>query len=105
MLSLEQALAALPGTADAIAAHLAALGIRGERKDGRCCPMANYLSRLGFEAPFVQPDYVEASGETLTFPPELREFVDRIDDGEWPELVAEMPDDDTNEPTSTSLER
>jgi len=88
VLSLTEALAALPGTADDIAAMLIEADCQGSRRDGRCCPMANYLSRLGFEA-FVQPDYVQADGVTPDTSQELREFVERFDEGEWPELVVD----------------
>lgn len=88
MKALEQALAELPDTADGIARMLIEADCQGTLQDGRCCPMANYLIRLGFTEPFVQPDYVQVNSATPPTPSALREFVGRFDAEEWPELVA-----------------
>lgn len=93
MLSLEQALAELPETSDDIAQMLIEADCQGTLRNGRCCPMANYFIRLGFTEPFVQPDYVQVNGLTPPTPFALREFVDRFDEEEWPELV-DGPDGD-----------
>jgi hypothetical protein len=88
VLNLDQALAELPDTADGIAQMLIEADCQGAQRDGRCCPMANYLTRLGFVEPFVQPDYVQVNSAMPPTSWALREFVERFDDDEWPELVA-----------------
>lgn len=93
MLSLDQALAELPDTAEGIAAFLGEKESRGKRCDGWQCPMASYLTSLGFPDPFVQPDFVQVKNEDgwgYQEPPTpiaLRDFIERFDDGEWPELA------------------
>jgi hypothetical protein len=88
VLSLARALAELPDTADSIAVMLIEADCQGSPRNGRRCPMANYLRRLGFPTPFVQPDYVQLGGDMPSTSPHLREFIERFDDGEWPELAA-----------------
>lgn len=104
MLSLAEALAALPDTAAGIAEMLIEADCQGAQRDGRCCPMANYLSRLGFTDAFVQPDYVQAGASMPDTSPELREFVERFDDDEWPELVLDDTADDADQ-TNTQEQR
>lgn len=96
MLSLAEALAALPDTSDGIAAHLAAKGIRGVREMPGCCPVANYLTEAGFHLVEVNDDEVSADEERrcIDTPANIASFVRRFDDGEWPELVSEPEDDD-----------
>jgi hypothetical protein len=103
VLSLTEALAALPGTADAIAAHLAAKGIRGVRNSDKCCPIANYLTGAGFSCVSVggtsafarddRQDYWEWTTDAVAG------LVERFDAGEWPELVADA-ETDTEEKTA-----
>lgn len=99
MLSLAQALAALPDTADGIAAHLIALGRKGVPGDGCNCPVSNYLTGEGFHRVWVAASWTRAYAEpssgrqVVETPAHITEFVDRFDAGEWPELVA----DDTAE--------
>lgn len=96
MLSLAQALAALPDTADGIAAHLAEKGIRGGRREAEHCPIANYLTGTGFHTASVSPlcviAWVETDlgrAETADLPDRVNQFVSRFDAGEWPALVCE----------------
>lgn len=103
MLSLAEALAALPDTADGIAAHLLARGIRGARQNAECCPIANYLTGEGFTRVYVIETEASAEEQWLCvdLPASVTEFIDRIDDGEWPELVSEPEDDiETQETTA-----
>lgn len=100
MLSLAEALAAMPDTADGIADRLAELGIRGARKDDFCCPIANYLKRTAnvvdpaVDAGFVE-GLVENGEEVVCGTSEaVADFVLRFDLGAWPELVDEPEDDD-----------
>lgn len=93
VLSLAEALAALPDTADAIAAHLAAAGVKGVPENGECCPVANYLTGLDFDRVSVtlsriqSRDYPDSRLADIRTPPPVQAFVRRFDAGEWPELV------------------
>jgi len=69
VLSLDQALAELPDTAEGIAALLAEQNARGKR----CDVQIRDENGWRYESP-----------ET---PSALRDFVERFDDGEWPELA------------------
>lgn len=85
---LEQALAELGNTADEIAAALIAKGMRGSRKVGTCCPIANYLS-VTFAAPEVTENSIaigRVEDPWIETPNHVREFITRFDGGEWPEL-------------------
>lgn len=112
VLSLAEALAALPDTADGIAAHLLAKGIRGVPADSSCCVLANYLTGEGFTAASVGNFSIGAcdddgGSEDVDTPKPVAEFVRRFDAGEWPELALDdaADDADPNESTTTSLER
>lgn len=93
VLTLAQALAALPLAADGIASHLIALGCRGVRDDCCCCPVTNYLTGLGFDRVQVGARWIvarnSAAGRTeqAATPNHIRKFVYRFDAGDWPELV------------------
>lgn len=95
MLSLDEALAELGETPDAISAALIEKGITGARKDDGCCPIAVYLSGI-YACPMVTENIVEAwdedgEAEVWTFTPDAAvAFIQRFDRGEWPELVAEV---------------
>lgn len=93
MLTLEQALAALPDTADRIAARFAADGIKGTRKDDGCCPVAVYLTSVGLASPEVTENVIAVGGDDedlFEFTPEhVVEFIQRFDNGAWPELVSD----------------
>lgn len=91
--AVEQALAALPTEADDIAALFVELGIKGQPRRSCACPMANYLLE---EVPgarvvdFRVSAWVDGHlGETVQVevPTHVREFVGRVDRGEYPELV------------------
>lgn len=91
MLTLAQALEELPDTADNLAAWLAEQGIRGVRENQDCCPIANYLTGLGFNHVTVDDSYVQAYSDVTGWDGEepessVTEFVTRFDKGEWPEL-------------------
>lgn len=99
-LSLEQALAELPDTADGIAAYLTEQDCRGKRENGNCCPLANYLARNSqFRDPFVDTSYVRARldgdrwGHMVDTPEHIREFVLGFDRGKWPDLDIEVTPD------------
>lgn len=87
-LSLEQALAELPDTADGIAAYLIEQECHGKRKAGLRCPIANFLRGTGeFDDPFVDRAVVYSDERySVPTPQHVSAFVDRFDAGEWPEL-------------------
>jgi hypothetical protein len=92
VLSLAEALAALPGTANGIAAHLREQGIRGVRRAACRCPLTVYLTSLGFFRVSVGEIHIRAasdsaSGDYVVTPGRIVEFTERFDSGEWPELV------------------
>lgn len=99
MLSLAEALAALPTAADDVAAHLHAKGIRGVRRSSCGCPLAAYLTSLGMGDPVVGVTGISARvngrRQRVSAPPRaLVYFILSFDRGaEWPELVL----DDTAE--------
>lgn len=91
MLTLEQALAQLPDSADGIAAYLIEQKCRGVRADSCYCPIAKYLDGAGFGSASVADVAVEAYIGDIWYgadnPPHITEFVRRFDKGEWPELA------------------
>jgi len=97
VLNLEQALAGLPTTTEALAEFLIGQDCKGTREDGTCCPVANYLDKVGdFVDPFVDTSYIKVRadeddeyGEIVDTPEHVRQFVLGFDQGEWPELDAD----------------
>ncbi len=99
------ALAELGDTADAVAASLERLGVVGDKAEPDSCPLARYLSRRFPEAGGdVGVNLISARvgtagvckpgivvGETVGYEPLLTtiviNFVERFDDGLYPELV------------------
>lgn len=104
MLSLAEALAALPDTADGIAARFAEQGYRGKVRWAGCCPVANYLTAAGFYEASVSPTRVhvwldaadDGPGGDVETPEHVNQFVCRFDAGEWPELVFDDTADDAD---------
>lgn len=94
MLSLLAAtLAELGDTPEAIAATLAEQGHKGVRENSSCCPIAVYLTGLGWE--WVDVGHLDVHawsdlGEEHVEPSAAVDaFISRFDLGEWPELVDE----------------
>lgn len=82
------ALDELGGTADIVAARLAAEGYRGSHQCDTC-PIAVYLSRV-FECRVeVCSDWVAVGGVSIEPPLAIVKFVDRFDDEEFPNLKVE----------------
>jgi hypothetical protein len=87
----------LGGTSDSIAATLKEKGIKGKRGSSCNCPIANYLRKQGFVGVSVSRWEIDAAvGEwgvdaltvtTHTSNP-IHFFINRFDDGNYPELVA-----------------
>lgn len=80
------------GSLIAIAAHLHAKGVRGERKTSFSCPIANWL-RLEFGAD-CDPEVEEGSikvhkfGEDWIAPPEeIDDLILQIDEGGYSDLI------------------
>lgn len=97
-LTLAQALAELPDTADGIAAFLADLKCTGKRNRTDCCPIANYLKQAGVASDLdVDPLIVtvwphnEDTVDVRT-PEHVAEFMRRFDGWAWPELVQAADD-------------
>jgi hypothetical protein len=80
------------GSLTAIAAHLYAKGVRGQRKTCFSCPIANWL-RLEFGTdcdPEVEAGSVKVHlfGEDWIAPPEeINDLIDAIDDGGYSDLI------------------
>jgi hypothetical protein len=80
------------GSLIAIAAHLHAKGVRGERKTSFSCPIANWL-RMEFGDdcdPEVENGSVKVHlfGEDWIDPPEeINDLIDAIDDGGYSDLI------------------
>lgn len=96
-LTLDQALAELPDTADGIADRMRALGIKGFCGDAYNCPVANWLLRpgSGFAGASVGDVRIEVCDADSGFedeptPPAVAEFVRRFDAGVYLDLV-EVP--------------
>jgi hypothetical protein len=83
--------------ADAVAANLAKLGIRGKRSDYIGCPVARALSQkfgLRFTAYSIYtniPGTAVAATVFVFLPPPIREFIDKFDTGlgSYPELESQ----------------
>jgi hypothetical protein len=82
------------GSLIAIAAHLHAKGVRGERKTSFSCPIANWL-RAEFGAdcdPEVEAGSVKVRkfGEDWIAPPEeINDLIEQIDGGGYSDLIEE----------------
>jgi hypothetical protein len=97
VLSLDQALAELPDTADGIAAYFIEQECRGKRRHASCCPVANYLTGIGYDDATVSrfdinvwTDDSDIDEMEAATPEQVAEFVERFDQGEWPELIADV---------------
>lgn len=91
MLTLEQALAELPDTADGIADKMRALGIKGTQEHGDSCPLANWLKSRGFAIPWFGSLWVTVwdgiEHRECDTPDGASEFVRRFDAGVYLDLV------------------
>lgn len=79
-----EALAALTGTPDEIAATLASRGIRGEIGSPCRCPIA---IAVGADAIWTRPPAAIFGLVKVPLPAAVVEFVELFDDGWYPELV------------------
>lgn len=87
--TLVEALAALPDTADGIAAMLAEAGIKGRRVSAFDCPLACWLSRqIGSSVSVAYSARIRGTDERIPLAAATGEFRFRFDDGYYPELVA-----------------
>jgi hypothetical protein len=89
---IEQMLARLGDTADAVADSLRAKGIKGDTTDGECCPIANALSAEFPEAAngvwgsengdwWVESAYIRTPAGRVYTPGPVKEFIRVFDDG------------------------
>ena len=77
---------------DGIASFLRTEGVTGRRGAGRQCPLANFLSvKLGSQVCVFHsvtfPSGVDFCRGCTPNGPNIREFIDRFDDGAYPHLV------------------
>ena len=83
---IEQKLADLPNTPDAIATFLLAGGFIGSRGSCYRCPMANYLG----PGVTIKPDKIIFDTDIwicLAVPEPVSEFIGRFDHGDYPKLI------------------
>jgi hypothetical protein len=85
-----EALDDLPKDADEIASAFEEAGITGYMVEARRCPLAKYVTQeTGFTVGVAGETVVpEAYFQVAVFlPRQIRKFVDKFDDGEYPNLV------------------
>lgn len=91
---LETIVEQLGSTADEVALNLQRAGITGKRGEPDCCPVANYLSGIGFVGALVQlhhEEYLEIStpDEAADASKAVEDFVASFDGGAYPFLVTD----------------
>lgn len=87
--AVEEALAALPPTADEVAELFAEIGIKGTPGAGGHCPVANYLKQEFPADPRPVFYYDAAVGDVFVpAPAHLFAFARAFDDGAYPDLIA-----------------
>lgn len=89
MITVPQALDVLRKCPDeyAIRDLLMEAGIRGVPKDCAACPLAMWFEEVTGEVVDVMTRGVYTLYDSWDLPDVARDFVERVDDGEWPELV------------------
>jgi hypothetical protein len=95
--SLEELLLELGSTADNIAANLIEMGIEGIPKSYHGCPVLNYLRENhgldklrisgGGAGPYYIYDYTNEIDEPVRPWKPLQKFLEKFDNGEYPELI------------------
>jgi len=83
------AIAELPTeNADAVAAYLAAVGVRGVRSSAEDCPIARYVRLRARHAVWVAVGEIYSrTGGFGTLPAAVVDFYRRFDHGEYPDLM------------------
>lgn len=87
-LRAEELLATLGDTEDAVAEHLRTLGIRGVPREGKKCPIYNFLCANGVPVYRVDSSYIDFDDGWLDSPTAVCDFIDAFDGGAFPELEA-----------------
>jgi hypothetical protein len=91
-LTLQEAIAALGSDADDIRSNLANWKIKGKKQNIGICPVAIYLKREGFPCAYVSQLGIYGSSITrMNTPTHVAAFINRFDDGEFPELEDNTP--------------
>lgn len=86
-ITLEQALRELGQNAEEVYQNLKDRGVKGVRRDYKCCPVSNYLKACGFISPAATPvsisvgDWQQMMGEfeTTNCPPGVGNFIRAFD--------------------------
>lgn len=90
---VEQLLAELGDTADAVADRLRALEIKGVRGSDCNCPVAEYLKRAGLTDVSVGDwIFTGQDADELDTPQVIRDFIERFDKGVYLDLVEAVAD-------------
>lgn len=89
--SVEKLLRTLGNSADEIAAALEKVGCSGHRQIQECCPLANYLKRMGAGS-YVAVGVAQAVGDfgVVDLTGAQTAFVTGFDSGKYPQLIAEV---------------
>jgi hypothetical protein len=85
--TIEEALTKLGATEAEIADTLFNGGWKGKRGDGLCCPVARYLSAMGFECSVDTREIVNSDGDEVITPVEVAKFICSFDGHDYPGLV------------------
>lgn len=74
---------------DQIAGILRSEGIKGHEHNGRCCPVANWLKKHGFDEPIVWPESARLDGiaQRIDVPQSVHDFILKFDRREYPDLL------------------
>ena len=74
--------------AETVATVLRAQGCVGTPFESMACPVAVYLQRAGVDHRGVGAHYVLVGRQIVTVPRPVEAFIDRFDDGAYPDLEA-----------------
>ena len=86
-ITLEQALRELGQNAEEVYQNLKDRGVKGVRRDYKCCPVSNYLRACGFICPAATPVTIsigdwqnkDKENETIPCPPGVASFIRAFD--------------------------
>jgi|SRR5215469_5961582 len=83
------------GTEEELVEELTLLKIQGKRMIAHCCPVSNYMQRLGASRFAICQDYFILNDEELCdrhdVPATVAKFISHFDQGHYTELVEPLP--------------